>query len=381
MGWIYSAASSVLIVLQRSIWEIIESVSTEGSPRALSYEEMQILEQDTWISRVWTYQELVNGHPVFFTTLEPTAEGHAIHAEKFLNCVGFSLSTWRRVTGQGQMAVLETFHNLDTLEGTLADREWGHYLIRRVAALGVLSNMARRHFDPQYPQNRLLASLGTLTQEASWGPPSTTLAELAEKLMSICESNGDYSFIYTRDSRNRSPGVRWRPNPSQLGSNQPMNLVPVASWIIWGTQDAHRDLRGFWLDGMVQLKPAQKVDQEGEEFLERKLYGSKDLKQPDGIFRVNEGEEEELSVVMLKFLRKIGFNGEQEPRVCKTGLFFSQLILTGRNSAEMFAASGIRWSFGSPGLARWKENGEIMYCAGVFTGVVKAGVAESLLIE
>jgi hypothetical protein len=382
MGFIYSTAISVIIVLQRPIWEIIESASAKVSPRALSYKEMQILEQDSWISRVWTYQELVNSCAAFFTTLESAAQGHAIEAQRFFNCVGF-LDQWKRVTGKGESAALEEFHNLSTLEDTLADRQMGNYLDR--AALRVLSNMALRKFDPQFPQNRLLACLGALTQDASWGPPSTTLAELAEKLMSICESNGDYSFIYTSDIRNHTPGMRWRPSLLQLRSNGPMHLIPVANWHTWGTQNGHRDVRGFWLDNMVLLKPAETIDEEAEKRLERFVYGFEDPEQPDtiigGVFRRRECEDKGLSQAVLKFLRMIGFKGDGEPQVCKTGLFFSQFSLNGRDSVEVYAASGIRWMFGSPGLARWKEGGEIMYCAGVFTGTVKIEVAESLLIE
>jgi hypothetical protein len=382
MGFIYSAAISVIIVLQRPIWEIIESVSSKVSPRALSYKEMQILEQDSWISRVWTYQELVNSCEAFFTTLESAAQGHAIEAQRFFNCVGF-LDQWKRVTGKGESAVLEEFHNLSTLEDTLADRQMGNYLDR--AALRVLSNMALRKFDPQFPQNRLLACLGALTQDASWGPASTTLAELAEKLMSICESNGDYSFIYTSDIRNHTPGMRWRPSPLQIRSNGPMHLIPVVNWHTWGTQNGHRDVRGFWLDNMVPLKPAETINEEAEKRLERFIYGFEDPEQPDtitgGVFRRRECEDKGLSQAVLKFLRMIGFKGDGDPQVCKTGLFFSQFILNGRDSVEVYAAAGIRWMFGSPGLARWKEGGEIMYCAGVFAGTVKIEVAESLLIE
>jgi len=384
MGFIYSAAISVIIVLQQSIWNIIESVSSEVSPRALTYEEMQILEKDTWISRVWTYQELVNDRNAFFSTLAPVAQGHAIHAEKFFDCVGFSLSQWKRTRGKGHSEVLKEFRNLNTLEDTLADRQMGVYLDR--VALKVVSNMALRSFDPEYPQNRLLACMGTLTQEVSWGPPSATLGELAEKMMSICESNNDYSFIYTSDIRDHTPGMRWRPSPLQPSSNEPVHLVPVVNWNnIWGTQNGQRDARGFWLDKMVLLNPAETIDEKSKEGLERLLFGYKDLKEPDKItgwvFRRQDCENEELSQVVLKYLQMIGFKGEREPQVCESGLFFSQSILSGRDSVEMYATAGIQWVWGSPGLARWKEGGEIMYCAGVFMGVVKTEAAESLLVE
>lgn len=381
MGFIYAAAVSVLVVLQRTIWEIIQSISSGERPRALSDEELQILEEDNWISRVWTYQELVNGRETYFTSLEPTVEGHAIHGEKFMDCVGFSIEQWKKKEGKKNSAVLEELPNLNTLEDTLADRNLGGYLDRM--ALGVLSNMALRKFDPQYPQNRLLACLGALTQEISWGPPSTTLAELSEKLMSICETNGDYSFIYTSDVRSTESGMRWRPNPKQPTGS--LNLVPVVNWHSLGTQDCHRNSRGLWLDDMVKLELAEVIDKKAEKDLEIFLYGSRDFSQPDiiqgGMFHRNHGEDEVLSQVLMRFLRIIGFKGVKEPQVCKTGLFFSQSKLEHLDSIDLYAASGIRWVFGTPGLARWKKDGEIMYCAGVFTGAVEAELAKSLLLE
>jgi hypothetical protein len=100
-----------------------------------------------------------------------------------------------------------------------------------------------------------------------------------------------------------------------------------------------------------------------------------------GIFRCTEGEKEELSQVLLRFLRMIGFTGDQDPQACKAGLFFSQLKLKDRDSVEMYAASGIQWAFGSPGLAKWKEAGEATFCAGVFIGASKTDVTKSLLLE
>lgn len=378
MGWIYNAAASVIVVLDGSIWEIIQSVSTAVSPRSLTHEELVIIEEDTWISRVWTYQELVNAREVFFTTGEPSEEAHAIEAHRFLNCVGFSLMKRSEFLDEGYGVVLQTFHNVNTLEDTLADRQTAGYLER--TSLGVFSNMAHRNFDPQYPQNRLLACMGALTMEVSWGPPSTTTVELAEKLMLISEANGDYSFIYTSDQRNNLPGLSWRPNSVQ---SKALNLVPVVSWHTWGTQNGRNDGSHVWLHDMAPLVLTDLIDIETEKFLDDFLYGSKDLRDPEkllgGMFR-RRGDED-LKVTMLRFLRMTGFTGSEAPQACKTGYFFSQLRLEGRESVELFAANNLRWAFGSPGLARWKVNGQLMYCAGVFTGTSRKELAKDILLE
>ena len=74
------------------------------------------------------------------------------------------------------------------------------------SALGVLTNMAARKYDPQCPGNRILVSLGALTQKPSWSP-AATLSELAEKVMSTCEEVNDYSSIFTSDERDERTGL------------------------------------------------------------------------------------------------------------------------------------------------------------------------------
>jgi len=383
MGFIYSASVSVMIVLRGQIWKIIESVSSTVSPRALTHDEMKTVEDDTWISRAWTYQEIINSRAAFFTTLQSDAEGHVIPAEKFFNCVGFSIDQWKKKTGQGHNSILEVFPNLNTLEDTLADVQMRDYLDR--SALAVLSNISLRKFDPDYPQNMLLACMGALTKDVSWGPPSTTLAELAETLMTICEKKEDYSFIYTRDVRSYVPGMRWRPSPSQLESKGPVHLVPVANWYTSGDQKGQKDPRGVSLNRMVRLHPAETMSGDAEYSIRKYVYGLKDPIEPDritgGIFRYKEGEKEELDHTLLRFLKMIGWNGDCEPRICESGLFFSQLSLGERDEVEMYAAADIGWVFGSPGLVRWIVDGEFHYSAGVFIGLVAKEDAKLLLLN
>src|SRR5450756_2080130 len=116
MGYIYSSAVAVIIILQGPIWNIIQSAASGQSPSPFPAPDLQVLEQDKWISRVWTYQELVNGADTYFTTTNPGAEYPVVQAQRFLNCVGASLNRWKKDNGQGEMGVLETFPHLSILE-------------------------------------------------------------------------------------------------------------------------------------------------------------------------------------------------------------------------------------------------------------------------
>jgi len=391
MGYIYSTAVSVIVVLQGAAWEVIKKASASNTALQLSRQEMEDLERDTWISRVWTYQEMVNNNNVQFTTISSSDKSVVASYEPLLDCVGFSSDRWQKETETPGSEFLLKFPHLNNLSDTLLDARISFYLER--SALGVLSNMSSRSFDPQYPGNRLLASLGALTQKPSWSP-AETLSELSEKVMSTCEAANDYSFIYTSDKRDETPGSRWRPSPQQPESNdhKPIHLVPVLNWTSYGepfgeTQRGHQDSQGFWLDNMIWLQPSDAMNAKAETRLGAWLYGwEKDPAHPEviasvGFFGPKEKGKSDLTAAMFKAFGMVGFKGSPKCQVCEYGLFFPVIDLEGREKVELFATGSIRWAFGAPGLARWKEGDVVKYTAGVFAGVFDEMRGEPLLIE
>lgn len=390
MGYIYSSAVSVIVVLHGPIWNIIRTALSQESPAPFAVSELHILEEDKWISRVWTYQELVNGADTYFTTSDPGAGYPVVQVQRFLNCVGCSLNMWKKDNGLGEMGVLDTFPRLSIMEDALGEMIMSGYLER--TALNVLSNIGLRDFDTKFPQNRLLACLGALTKEASWGAESTSLDELSNKLMKVCEEKGDYSFIYTSDKRSDNPSQRWRPSPSQSVVSGPAHLIPVISWqsstpafnLTGTTQSAHKDENGFWLENMVRLRASDSIDQNAVVHMERYLFGFKDPENPHhiqiGIFKPENAETLDWRKALLRFFVKIGFTGCHQSHICETGVFYSQTDIRDHEDVELFAAASIVWKFGNPGLARWKESGVVRYCAGVYAGLLKREQAESLLM-
>lgn len=390
MGWIYRAAESVIIVLQEPTWRIIKLVaSTPNSPDALSEEEMEILEHDKWISSVWTYQESINCSKIFFTTASPEGNGDVIPANSFFNCVGFSLDQWKKAMNQPTCQTLSRFPNLNALEDTLADRQMVGYL--ELPALSILSNMTTRRFDVDFPKNRILASLGVVHKEVSWGKPSTTIDELAEKFMLVCEAKNDYSFIFTSDERDETHGLRWRPRAKQIGNKslKPAHLVPIVSFYGWSEpfgemQGGRRDSEGLWLETMAPVSPCVFLNRKALEHLELWLYGTKDptsrTTSNTGFFGWNKGVED-ISGSMFMALKSIGFTGSSASIMCESGMFFCQISLDGKEGVEIFVSTTLRWMFGAPGLARWKEGEIKKYSAGVFTGIVDRELAKPLLLD
>lgn len=389
MGHIYSAAESVIIIIQDPAWKIILEASSGKTPDALSYDDMQALEGDKWITSVWTYQELVNARKIHFAPIHPEGYDSIVKGDRFFNCTGFSLDQWKKRNDKSTSESLIEFPTLNTFEDTLADLATSGYLGRSV--FQVLANMACRTYDPFFPANRLLASLGALTQEVSWGPPSMSLSDLSEKVMTTCEADNDYSFIYTTDERDETPGLQWRPDPKQIQTDlsKPVHLIPVLSWSSWGqpfgaTQTAHKDDAGLWLDNMIRLQQSEAPGDEVRQLLENWLYRPKDLTQPGaaskGFFKRSESDKLSFGEVMLKALKQMRFSGAQGPVICEDGLFFPLKPLDGCQDVELYAASSIRWLFGSPGLVKWKDGDKTKYSAGVFTGVVRHDQAKAILI-
>ncbi|CAG8972474.1 hypothetical protein HYALB_00001164 [Hymenoscyphus albidus] len=376
MGFIYNAATTVLIVLAPTVFEAIYVASSKTSPDLLTLQQMQLLESDPWISRVWTYQELINGHPAYFTTSHPT-EISIIPSEKFFNCVGFSLDKWKRTTGSSHLTARSTFPNLNTLEDTIGDLLMAG--IFEMPALSILSNIALRSFDPKYPKNRLLACLGALKTEVSWGPPSLTMGALSEKLMRICKDKGDYSFIFTADKRMDVPGKRWRPNPDQPEGAEPVHLVPLINWYCntGEAQRGHFDAEGLVLENLVLLQQAEKMDIMVESEIDGFLYGDEDGR--IGVLPQHETNTSQYAA-LLRFFVQIGFKGCAECIVCAEGLFFPQENISQEHVVELFASLSLPYVFGNVGLARWKESSGVRYCAGIFIGIVQNEKSHSVRI-
>ncbi|KAH6676407.1 hypothetical protein B0J14DRAFT_560707 [Halenospora varia] len=385
MGFIYAASSSTIVILQEYTWSVIEAVGESWRP--MTFEEMEIMEKDGWASRVWTYQELVNSDNTYFTAINTVAKGQFVSAESFLNCIGMSLSRWTKANGFKESHAMLTFPNLSHLSDSLFDWKVAGMLNRSI--LGVLSNMTPRNFDPVYPKNRILACMGSISQEVNWGPSSAALEEIVEKLMSMCEAKGDYSFIYTSDTRDDKPGKRWRPDPSQPKSENlngtstgPANLSPIINWQMDThlQQAGHITEHGLQLDQMVHLIPAEIINADAQAYIKRFLYGLDD-ENNDGVYHTHKWQGKTLIEVMVIFMKSIGYTGYDEPQVCETGIFFPQVRLDNPKSIELYASASIEWRFGRPGLIRRKEGDNTKYCAGVFVGRINSALAASLLLD
>ena len=149
MGAIYGAAKSVIVVLSSPISNALQALAGD---HAVDDEEVLLaLEADDWVSRAWTYQELVNSAECWFIT---ESGAGPIAANPFLDAFGLALSKYKQAHGLDAFGMRQAHPRLDALESLIADRERSMFLER--SAYQVMSAMEDRSTvdpDDKYPRD------------------------------------------------------------------------------------------------------------------------------------------------------------------------------------------------------------------------------------
>lgn len=349
MGFIYSRAEEVVVVLSAAARPVLEKMSTSDRVDSV---HLDILEREGWIERAWTYQEAVNSRTLSITCEE--SHGAIIQGSHFLNCLGYTLS---RLGRSGLVnAQKQRYPRLDAFEDLIADYMIAGYQER--SALQVMSNMDRR--TQQHREDHFYAMIGAISIARASSYPNLNPCEA---FMSLCERKGDYSFIYSTAKRDSAMSKRWRPVSGDLPS--------ILPWHCWGEgQPAHEDSGSLYLDLMLPLEKSP-LEEEGKKVVEGWLTSSK-------IRAV--GSPESLHESAYVALRAMGFNGSPECVSTTHGFFFPSERISTDQEITILVATMVRWTFGAPGLARCYGNAE-SYTPGVFFGRVDKAAATSVKVS
>src|SRR5439155_12836775 len=172
-----------------------------------------MLEKDEWVSRAWTYQEIVNSKSFLFA-----AEGGSVafSGSEFLNRIGFALSEYKKRHSFDSFTHRTLHPRLDSLEDTIADWMTANYEKR--TAYQAMSCMDRRTSETK--DDYFNALIGAITAEPLRDSSATALHP-AEYFMRVCEEKGDFSFIYSSAARSNAPGRSWRPLAGPIPAIQP----------------------------------------------------------------------------------------------------------------------------------------------------------------
>lgn len=373
MGFIYNQASEVIVMLSSIASEAIEQMIEHGR---VTEQGLIGLEQDSWATRLWTYQETANANYFYFTYEGASETVVPVEGFDFFNCLGFSLQQLRAEKRVDNWDLTSLFPRLSNLEDLLAESIVTPH--GRRSALVVMTSIQRRAIDNV--QNLFYAMTCAVTTRPSRGLWDMVDQNPAETFMTICEGNNDYSFIYSSDERDRSPGRRWRPRAHML--------TPIISYHSYGdAQRAHRNSEGLWLEGMLLLTTSPTMTAEGRDWIIRWLD------QPE---LVGEADSTVGQACVLK-LKNFGFRGlprdevsdrtptrvvdgvPQDPPehlIVRDGLFLPQKPIEEAYILRILISNQIFWALGAPGLVEINTAEGSEYVPGVYVGDKKGFEAE-----
>jgi hypothetical protein len=340
MGFLYASAKQVIAVLSKSSVALLEEVARTES---LDEPGLLMLEKDEWVSRAWTYQEIVNSKSFLFA-----AEGGSVSfsGSEFLNRVGHALSEYKKRHSFDSFTLRTVHPRLDSLEDTIADWMTANYEKR--TAYQAMSCMDRRTYATK--DDYFNALIGAITAEPLRDTDATALHPV-EYFMRVCEEKGDFSFIYSSAPRSNTPGRSWRPLAGLMPAIQP--------WHSFGDGQSGHLYPGYLrLDNMCRLTRGA-VSSTADQFLTEWLSaGSGDSAHgniPDQI---------------LARLRQAGFAGSGDFVELEEGYFFPLTRNPMANDLQIFVAAGVRWVHGGPGLITTQEDAGVRQFrdVGVFVG-------------
>ncbi|MCJ1473681.1 hypothetical protein MMC13_002332 [Lambiella insularis] len=363
MGFIYYQSSEVIVMLSSTTSEAMEQMVERGM---VTEEGLARLEQDNWATRLWTYQESANANYFYFVYEGANEIFEPIVGVDFFNHLGFSLQKLKKEKGIDDLALTSLFPKLSNLEDLLAEScvtPLGHR-----SALVVMTSIQRRTIDNI--KNLFYAMTCAVTTKPSPGLWNQVDQDPAEVFMATCEGNNDYSFIYSSDERDETPGRRWRPKGHSLS--------PILSYHSYGkAQRAHRTPEGLWLEGMLSFAVSSTMDAEVRSWIMWWLNQSELVEEVDSVLA-------QACVLRLRGLGLQGFPRDAEINrtpaelaeqvthnppeylILKEGIFVPQKPAT--QILRILVSNQIFWAFGAPGLVEIEGKEGSEYVVGVYVG-------------
>ena len=360
MGAIYSSAWQVFVVLSASSAAVLHQIRDTGR---LDSGALFILESDDWITRSWTYQEIVNSRTLYFIVQDE--ESPIVSGVDFLNAVLTATDDYRSTHGIDSLTWGKQHAKLDSLECLIADYKIAQYAER--SAYQVMSAMHAR-FSERF-DDHFYAMIGAITI-ASLGIQDDEFRSPSEYFMRTCEAKGDYSFLYNTAPRNETYGRRWRPIEGKFppvlpellifGNGQPGNLTPTH----------------IQLENMCRLVPGTissdglKATKSHLAMVHRNRPNANTYSSPSDV-----------AGAILELLRTRGFSGCGEYLELENGFFFSQSKPSRSGDTFVAISTDVHWQGGGPGmLLRSNDTGINDFCdVGAFIGRIPKN-GESIMV-
>lgn len=338
MGAIYSTAAQVFAVLSEPCTKLLHKAHLKEHMNA---DDLSILDNDEWITRAWTYQEMANSKNTYF--IAQNDDSVLILAQDFLNAISASTDNYADTEGFERAELTVRFSRLESLQVMMSEHSSAEFAGR--SAYQVISAMHLRSAERE--DDRIYAMIGTLTDLPSGDQNDATLYP-AEYFMQVCEAKGDYSFIYCVAPRSTTQGKGWRPVTDKM---QPVlsGLSVSGSGLKGYTKGTH-----LQLDNMCRMTPSR----------------LNSVASSIGSFLCGN-----IPVAILKRLWQQGFTGCGEHIVLENGYFFPQSSFTRSKDLFVAASEDVQWTNGGPALLLRSNGTDINeFCdVGVFIGRLPNG--------
>jgi hypothetical protein len=351
MGAIYSSAWQVFAVLSASSSTVLHQIRDTGR---LDPNVLFILESDEWITRSWTYQEIVNSRALYFIAQDD--ESAIVSGQDLLNAVLTATDDYRSTHGIDSLTWREQHPKLDSLVCLIADYKIAQYAER--SAYQVMSAMHARFSERV--DDHFYAMIGAITV-SSLDNKDGDFYSSSDYFMRTCEAKGDYSFLYNIASRSEIYGRRWRPIE---GKFQPV----LPELVIFGKgQSGNLNPTHIQLENMCRLVPGT-ISSDGLKATRAHL-AMVHRDRPKGN---TYSSLDDLVEALLELLRTRGFSGCGEYLELESGFFFPQSKPTRSDNIFVAISLDVHWQGGCPGmLLRSNDTGINDFCdVGVFMGLM-----------
>jgi hypothetical protein len=322
MGWIFSAAFHVIVVLERRCSGLLRCI---GRSEGVEDFALLALEEEKWVRRAWTYQEAVNSRALYFVS--EGEENLIVSGQDFLRSIMDAIEDYKLRHALSNLNWLSIHPGLSDLELLLADYRIADFADR--SAYQVMSNIGQRFSER--PDDYFYSMIGSITTTASQTEESEC-PHPAEYFMRVCEQKRDFSFIYNAAQRSSEMGLGWRPLTEKFSAVLPRLLI-FGRGETGVRESTHLELEKMF----VPLAGAISADglKAASSFLGLQIQGL---------------PKEAIALGVLEKMRVLGFTGCGEYLELETGFFFPQLKY--QISADLFVAvsCGVDWVRGGPGM-------------------------------
>jgi len=334
LGVIYSRAEKVVVMLSQVVFSVLERI---GETKTLNNEMIGTLERDDWVSRAWTYQELVNNDNIRFTALGGSTY---TKADNILNSLTIAIDKYMKERNWDSFDFYSKYPRISRFEDVILDWKISRYLER--SAYQALSSIDDRVATNAEDLSYLIGAISD-NPITTVNPPD---GYSFEHLLQVCETKGDYSFIYSTARRSNKQGKRWRPANGE-------RLRPIFATHSWGLQSGIVHRTHITLDKMSILQLGS-LNSKAKTFIQNRLYSPKEAK-----------DRENWPTLVFSRLSLAGFSGCGDFFETEHGYFYTHLPIENHDGMIIVISTEVQMAIGSPGLLLKKEPSEIYKWVGV----------------